>query len=131
MEFCLLTKPGEGTPDSPREDLGSFESDPEDDPLPEKTVKLSALLDTGCTRCLINPTLVGKLGIHLWKLKTPPITFCQLARSVMGEEGREEPANFCHRTLGNNHGDPYERLIFIVAPRMEWPLVLGLIWLKR
>lgn len=30
----------------------------------QKKVALKALLDVGCTRCLISPTLVGNLGIH-------------------------------------------------------------------
>lgn len=35
---------------------------------------LATILDSGCTRCLVNPGIVEKLGVHLRELK-PPIAF--------------------------------------------------------
>lgn len=42
---------------------------------------LRALLDSGCTSCLVNPPLVEKLGFHLKLLKVP-ITFFQLDEGI-------------------------------------------------
>lgn len=44
---------------------------------------LRGLLESGCTRCLVNPALVEKLGIQLRRLKVL-ITFCQFDGSVIG-----------------------------------------------
>lgn len=45
---------------------------------------LVTLLDSECTRCLVNPALVEKLGVRLRPLKVP-VTFCQLDGSIVGD----------------------------------------------
>lgn len=87
---------------------------------------LRALLDSGCTRCLVSPALVEKLRIRPRRLKCP-IAFCQLNGSVVGGI----PAMFVTEPLEMQMGAHSETLSFIVAPGMERPLVLGLAWLKR
>lgn len=79
----------------------------------------------GCTKCLISPALMGRLGILLWKLKTP-ISFCQLDESVEG--GKLD--TFDMEPLEIAMGAHDKRFMFIVAPGMERPQVLGLTWLK-
>ncbi|XP_032068578.1 uncharacterized protein LOC116505453 [Thamnophis elegans] len=44
--------------------------------------QLPALLDSGCSRCMINPAMVEKLGLKLKTLKTP-IVFCQIDGSII------------------------------------------------
>lgn len=44
---------------------------------------LTALLDSGCTQCLISLGMVEKLGMRLRELKTPT-DFSQLDRTVAG-----------------------------------------------
>lgn len=95
-------------------------------PSQKKRVRLSTFLDLGCTRCLISPTMVGRLGICLWKLKTL-ILFCQLDGPVMGRE----PAILVMEPLEIAREARNERLMFTVALGTKWPLVLGLIWLKQ
>lgn len=40
-----------------------------------------ALLDLGCTRCMVSPEVVEKLGLRYKQLMVP-IAFCQLDRTV-------------------------------------------------
>lgn len=87
-----------------------------------KKVTLAALLDSGCTCCLISPKLVGKMGAPLRRLETP-IAFCQLD----GSFAWGIPASFAARLLNLVKGSHSETL----APGMEMPLVLGLAWLKK
>lgn len=144
VEFRPSPKSRGGTLTPSEKGPSQSDSDLEDDPLVSgpielvtlplellipslgRRVKLRALLDSGCTRCLIIPTLVGKLGVHLKNLENP-ITFCQLDGSV-GRSG--VPATFPTEPLELTMGSHSETLIFIVVPRMEWPLVLGPMWLK-
>lgn len=101
VEFHPSPKSGGGTLTPLEKDPGPSNSDFKDDPLisrliepvtlPQelwipssgRKVRLKALLDSGCTRCLISPTLVGKLGVHLKRPKNP-IAFCQLDGSIVG-----------------------------------------------
>lgn len=54
------------------------------------------------------------------------VVFCQLPGSVRGGE----PATFATESLEIAMGAHNKRLIFIMAPGMEWPMVLRLTWLK-
>lgn len=91
-----------------------------------KKIMLAALLDSGCTHCLISPKLVGKMGESLRRLKTP-IVFCQLDGYVAGAI----LANFATKSLNLLMGSHSKTLVFIMTPGIEWPLVLGLTWLKK
>lgn len=93
-------------------------------PSSGRKVALMTLLDLGCTHCLISPTLVGKLGTHLRWIKQP-ITFCQLDRSIAGGV----LATFATEPLELAMESHSQTITLIVAPDMEWPLVLGLTWL--
>lgn len=44
---------------------------------------MTPLLDSGCTRCLVSPSVVEKLGIHLRQLKTS-VAFSQLDGTLAG-----------------------------------------------
>lgn len=93
-EFTLTPNGAEGTPTPPDDGQGFTNIDDDDDPpvsdlVTQVTVpielyflgsglrtNLRALLDLGCTRCLINPAMVEKLGIQLRQLKVI-VAFCQ------------------------------------------------------
>lgn len=90
----------------------------------EKKVVLKALPGLGCTRCLI--TLVGKLEIRLRRLKEL-ISFCQRDGSIAGGI----PATLAITPIRLTMGSHSKSLTFTVAPGMEWPLILGLAWLKK
>lgn len=47
------------------------------------TVEQGALIDSGCTHCLIRRTVVDSIGFHLVKLKSP-IKFEQMDGSLLG-----------------------------------------------
>lgn len=101
VKFTPLAKKAERTPTPTDDDQGLTDADSDDDPLvsgpvtpvtilielsfPKSGLKanLRVLLDSGCTRCLVNPALVEKLGIQLRRLKVL-IAFCQLNGSVTG-----------------------------------------------
>lgn len=122
--FTPSPKDGERTPNIPDEHLMDINTDSDDDPLvipvtilvelvvpsPGHKENLVALLDLGCTRCLINPALVEKLGLRLKQLKVPMAFFCQLDSSVAG--GRA--AMFITEPI-----EIRETLSFIMAPGME------------
>lgn len=91
--FTPSPKDGERTPNIPDEHLMDINTDSDDDPLVSQPVipvtilvelvvpspghkeNLVALLDLGCTRWLINPALVEKLGLRLKQLKVPMAFF--------------------------------------------------------
>lgn len=91
-----------------------------------QTTSLKALLDLGCTRCLVSPALVEKFGIRLRRLKTQ-IAFCQLDGSVAGGI----PATFTTVSLEMTMGSHSETLSFTVTPGMDRLLILGLDLLKK
>lgn len=80
-------------------------------PSSGRKVRLRALLDFGCTKCLISPTMVGKLVVHLKRPKNP-ITFCQLDGSIAGGI----PAMF-----GASHGKPHQDFNFFHGTRDGMP----------
>lgn len=140
-EVMELSRP----PKTPSDDeLGLLENDYDNDPLvsglinpitmlielsiPGKGRKmaLTALLDSGCAQCLISRNLVEKLGPPLRNIKDP-IAFCQHDGSTAGGI----PASFVTKPLGLTIGSHSEILAFIVAPGMEWSLVLVLAWIKK
>ncbi|KAK9395050.1 Retrotransposon-derived protein PEG10 [Crotalus adamanteus] len=79
-------------------------------PMPE-AVKVKALIDSGCTRCLISPTLVGNLGIPSRRLEQP-ISFGQLDGSIAGGVPATLATLPIHLSLGNHEED----LTFVVTP---------------
>lgn len=91
-----------------------------------QTVSLKALLDSGCTRCLVRPALVEKFGIRLRRLKIP-IALGQVDGSVAGGI----PATFTTVSLEMTMGSQSETLSFTVTPGMNRLLILGLNWLKK
>lgn len=93
---------------------------------------LLVLLDLGCTRCLVNSTLVEKLGLQLQEPKVS-MTFCQLDGSVAAPSARptNKPATFVTEPIEMRLGAHTETLSFIVVSGMERPLVLGLVWLPK
>lgn len=72
---------------------------------------LKAILDSGCTRCVISPEVVKKLGLRRLKI---PIAFCQLHGSVAGEG----PAHFVTKLVEMGIGSHTETLSFIMVPGM-------------
>uniref|UniRef100_A0A2H6N3G1 Uncharacterized protein n=1 Tax=Micrurus carvalhoi TaxID=3147026 RepID=A0A2H6N3G1_9SAUR len=49
----------------------------------EQGIKVGALIDSGCTRCLVTKAVVDKIGLNLIKLKVP-IKFEQVDGSILG-----------------------------------------------
>lgn len=62
---------------------------------------LITLLNSGCTRCLVSPSMVEKLGMHLRELRVP-IAFCQPDGSVNWRGG--EKHNLCQGAGGDENG---------------------------
>lgn len=91
----ILTSP---SPDEVETSSGG-EDDEEDDPMVSKPVKpfvisvairmtakrceCKALVDSGCTRCLMSAAMANKLGIRMKQL-TNPIRFEQMDGSLVG-----------------------------------------------
>lgn len=75
----------------------------------------------GCTRCLVNPAVVEKLGVRLKQLNVP-IAFCQLDGSVAGGI----PVTFITEPIEIRIVTHTETLSFTIAPGIESLLVLGL-----
>lgn len=83
----------------------------------------------GCTRCVVSPVVVvKKLGISLRQLRVP-IAFCQLDGTMAGEGGGLQ--HFVMELVELQIGNHWETLSFIVAPGMERPLLLGLVWFQK
>lgn len=70
---------------------------------------LMALLDSACTRSLVNPQVVEKLGMRLRKLKRP---FSQLDGSITGEVA----ATCLTEPMKLRMGTHTKTIQFIVAP---------------
>lgn len=87
---------------------------------------LTALLDSGCTRCLLSPQVVEKLGMRLRKLQRP-MASSQLDRLITGGV----PATCLTEPVELKAGSHTETIRFIAAPGMKEAIVLGLAWLKK
>lgn len=87
---------------------------------------LIVLLDLGCTRCLVSPQVVEKLGLRLRKLKKPT-AFSQLDNLLAGEM----PATCLTEPVDLKLGTHVQTIQFIVAPAMSNAMVLGLIWWRK
>ncbi|XP_039191766.1 UDP-GlcNAc:betaGal beta-1,3-N-acetylglucosaminyltransferase-like protein 1 isoform X1 [Crotalus tigris] len=85
-----------------------------------------ALLDTGCTRCLINRGVAQQMGIRVTRLKSP-IRFEQVDGSLLGGA----PTTLVTEPVRMDVGGHWEVIRFIVVPSMTEPLILGLAWLDK
>lgn len=85
-----------------------------------------ALIDSGCTRCLIRCFIANELGVQVLQLATP-IRFEQIDGLVMGGA----PATQVTELIKVEIGEHWEHLRFIVVDRMIEPLILGLTWLYK
>ncbi|XP_060545015.1 retrotransposon-derived protein PEG10 isoform X5 [Pantherophis guttatus] len=85
-----------------------------------------ALIDSGCTRCLINLPTVLKLGIRVKKLNHP-IQFEQVDGSLV----EETYATHLTEPVKLELADHWETIRFIIAPKMTDPVILGLSWLDK
>ncbi|KAK9391826.1 hypothetical protein NXF25_017413 [Crotalus adamanteus] len=89
-------------------------------------ITCQALIDSGCTRCLINRRVVDALGLRLVKLSRP-ISFEQVDGSLLGGE----PASYVTELVSLEMQEHRELLRFIVIPSMTEDVILGLAWLDR
>lgn len=101
IEFAPSSSDGKGTPTKRIKTILESDSGGEDDPIVSGTIipmtirvevtvassgckgLLTALLDSGCTRCLVSTGVVEKLEVQLRELKKT-IAFSQLDGTVMG-----------------------------------------------
>ena len=95
-------------------------------PTSRKVVRVQAVLDSGCTRTLVNPELAEALEVGQEPLPKI-IRFAQMD----GEFSAGGDAT--HRTLPIHLdiGTHWERFQPVVAPRAAFPLILGLDWLRK
>lgn len=91
-----------------------------------KTVQQGALIDTGCTRCLMKQSLAEILGPCIMYLQTP-ITFKQMNDSVLGGQPSIRVTELVHLEIGQH----WELICFVVVETMIEPLILGLSWLDK
>lgn len=89
-------------------------------------VDQGALIDSGCTHCLIRRTVVNSLGLHTVKLKTP-IRFEQMDRSLLGGTPAEHVTELVCLEIGEHR----EQIRFIVVEWMVEPVIRGLAWLHK
>lgn len=89
-------------------------------------VKQGALIDSGCTRCLICRAVIEELGVCMVKLKKP-IKFKQMDSSTLGGA----PATHITEPVRLEIGEHQEDIRFIVVDKMIEPIILGLAWLDK
>ncbi|KAK9400665.1 hypothetical protein NXF25_011379 [Crotalus adamanteus] len=95
-------------------------------PITGEARSFQALLDTGCTRCLINREVVQQMGIRVARLKSP-IRFEQVDGSLLGGA----PTTLVTEPIRMDVGGHWEVIRFVVVPSMTEPLILGLAWLDK
>lgn len=83
----------------------------------------TALLDSGCTRCLISPQMIERLGVGLRKLKWH-MAFSQLDGLITGRV----PATCLTKLVKIKVGAHLETIQFIVVLGMTEPMILGMAW---
>lgn len=86
----------------------------------------SALIDSGCTQCLIRQSVVDNLAIWVRTLQTP-IRFEQMDGSILGGV----PATHVTELVRLEIGEHWEYIRFVVVDTMIEPLILGLTWLDK
>lgn len=85
-----------------------------------------ALIDTGCTQCLISEVVVKKVGIRVRPLRKP-VWFKQVDGSLLGGV----PATFITEPVQMELGEHWEVIRFVVVPSMMEAVILGLAWLDK
>lgn len=89
------------------------------------SVRVPALVDSGCTKDLINPMLASGLGVEITRLPSP-IIFEQMDGSPM----KGDPCTEMTAPLLMGLGLHWERRSFVIAPTAKYPVVLGVDWLE-
>ncbi|KAM6472473.1 uncharacterized protein PHA67_005571 [Liasis olivaceus] len=95
-------------------------------PRSTRRARLTALLDSGCSRSLISPVLVNGLNLKVHRLKTP-IIFRQVDGTAVGGGA----VRYCTEAFELKVGTHRETLKCLVAPLASYPLILGMSWLER
>ncbi|KAK9412177.1 hypothetical protein NXF25_003352 [Crotalus adamanteus] len=95
-------------------------------PVTSESMPFQALLDTGCTRCLISKGVVQQMRIRVTRLKSP-IRFEQVDGSLLGGA----PTTLVTEPVRMDVGGHWEVIRFIVVPSMSEPVILGLAWLDK
>ncbi|KAK9406808.1 hypothetical protein NXF25_005582 [Crotalus adamanteus] len=95
-------------------------------PVTRESGSFQALLDTGCTRCLISKEVVRQMSIRVTRLKSP-IRFEQVDGSLLGGA----PTNWVTEPVRMEIGIHWEVIRFIVVPSMSESIILGLAWLDK
>lgn len=89
-------------------------------------IRVRALLDSGCSRDLINPVLVTGLGLGVRELDEA-IIFEQMDGSPM----KGDPCAYETVPVRLGMGDHWELNSFVIAPTAKYPVILNCKWLKR
>lgn len=95
-------------------------------PQTGKADNQEALIDTGCTHCLLWRSISDSLGVHIVKLRVP-IVFEQMDGSTLGGQ----TATHFTKLVRLKIGEHWERVRFFVVDRMIEPIILGLSWLDK
>lgn len=88
--------------------------------------KYEALLDTGCTQCLISEVVARNAGIRVRPLRKP-VWFEQVDGSLLGGA----PATCITEPVWMELGDHWEIIRFVVVTSMTEAVILGLAWLDK
>lgn len=89
-------------------------------------VHQEALINSGCTRCLMRRALARRLGLRLIRLKKP-IAFEQVDGSTLGGAPTTHVMELVQLGIGTHR----EHLRFVVVDTMIEPVILGLAWLDK
>ncbi|KAK9408175.1 hypothetical protein NXF25_006949 [Crotalus adamanteus] len=95
-------------------------------PVTGESKPFQALLDTGCTRCLISKGVVQQMQIRVARLKSP-IRFEQVDGSLLGGA----PTTLVTEPIRMDIGGHWETIRFIVVPTMSESVILGLAWMDK
>ncbi|KAK9401689.1 hypothetical protein NXF25_010045 [Crotalus adamanteus] len=95
-------------------------------PVTGEAKSFQALVDTGCTRCLISKEVASQMHIRVTRLKSP-IRFEQVDGSVLGGA----PTTLVTEPVRMEVAAHWEMLRFIVVPSMSEAIILGLVWLDK
>ncbi|XP_060542340.1 uncharacterized protein LOC132710346 isoform X1 [Pantherophis guttatus] len=89
-------------------------------------LQYGALIDTGCTRCLIRKAVVDALGLRVRRLRVP-VRFEQMDSTLLGGA----PATHVTEMMSLEIGGHQETIRFIVIETMIELLILELTWLDK
>ncbi|KAK9400308.1 hypothetical protein NXF25_013327 [Crotalus adamanteus] len=95
-------------------------------PVTGESGSFQALIDTGCTRCLISREVARQMHMRVTRLKAP-IRFEQVDGSLLGGA----PTTLVTEPVRMEIDAHWEVIRFIVVPSMSESIILSLAWLDK